>query len=113
MISEFQGQAFSFAGKTSVRELAALISLSAIVVGVDTGVLHIASCFELPVVAIFGPTRSVEFQPYSPHTHLVQTNTCQCNQFMHLKCDCPLEGYASCLYNLSASSVIDVISDII
>jgi ADP-heptose:LPS heptosyltransferase len=112
MISEFPNNVFSSAGRTSARELAALISISTLVVGVDTGVLHIASCFDIPIVAIFGPTRSIEFRPYSAHCHLVQTNTCKCNQFMHLKCDCPVDGYAYCLYNLKPSSVIHEISKI-
>jgi heptosyltransferase-1 len=113
IVSEFPDGVFSFAGRTSARELAALVSISTLVVGVDTGVLHIASCFDTPIVAIFGPTRSAEFRPYSPHSHLVQSNTCRCNQFMHLKCDCPVDGYANCLYNLKPSSVIQVISKII
>jgi len=113
MISGFHTNVFSFAGKTSVRQLAALTSVSTVIVGVDTGVLHIASCFNIPIVAIFGPTRSVEFRPYSPHSSLVQTNTCHCNQFLHAKCDCSVEGYANCLFKLTPAPVIQAISNII
>jgi heptosyltransferase-3 len=87
LISGFNEGVFSFAGKTTVRELAAMVSVSSVVVGVDTGVLHLASCFDVPIIAIFGSTRSIEFRPYSPFAKIVESNTCICNQFLHLKCD--------------------------
>ena len=113
MISDFDKDVFSFAGKTSVRELAVLISMSTIVVGVDTGVLHLASCFDVPIVAIFGSTRSIEFRPYSPYTTIVESNTCTCNQFLHLKCDHEVNGYAKCLYQLAPATVIQAIDSVL
>jgi ADP-heptose:LPS heptosyltransferase len=113
MISSMPGNVFSFAGKTSIRELAALVSLSTIVVGVDTGVLHIASCFDVPIIAIFGATRSVEFRPYSPMARVLETHTCKCNQFLHDKCDFPVNGYAQCLAGLSPATVISTINELI
>ena len=110
MIKGYKSGIFSLAGKTSIKQLAALTAVSDIIVGVDTGVLHIASCFDTPIIAIFGPTRSVEFRPYSPYTTVLQTNSCQCNQFLHVKCDFPHNGYAKCLVNLTASAVIQALA---
>jgi ADP-heptose:LPS heptosyltransferase len=109
LISGFNEGVFSFAGKTTVRELAAMVSVSSVVVGVDTGVLHLASCFDVPIIAIFGSTRSIEFRPYSPFAKIVESNTCICNQFLHLKCDHEVEGYARCLYQLAPKMVIQAI----
>lgn len=109
MLSDFQEDVFSLAGKTSIRELAALVSISSIVVGVDTGVLHLASCFDVPIIAIFGSTRSTEFRPYSPFVSVVDSNTCTCNQFLHLKCDHAVDGYAECLSQLAPARVIEAI----
>jgi len=111
MVKGYDSGVFSLAGKTSVRQLAALTAVSTIIVGVDTGVLHIASCFDTPIIAIFGPTRSVEFRPYSPFSTVVQTNTCSCNQFLHVKCDCPNNSYANCLFNLTPIPVIKALSE--
>lgn len=113
MIRGISGNVFSFAGKTSIRELASLVSISALVVGVDTGVLHIASCFDVPVFAIFGSTRSSEFRPYSPYVRVLETKTCRCNQFLHDKCDYPTDGYAGCLADLSPAAVISAINEVI
>ncbi len=109
MVSDFQEDVYSLAGKTSVRDLAALVSISSIVVGVDTGVLHLASCFDVPIIAIFGSTRSIEFMPYSPFAKVVDSNTCTCNQFLHLKCDHEVDGYAKCLSQLAPLAVIQAI----
>lgn len=102
---------FTLAGKTNIRQVAALISISNLVVGIDTGILHIASCFDVPVIAIFGPTRPLEFRPYSPFATVVDSNTCQCNQFLHLTCDCPVKGYSKCLVDVSPESVIRAIEN--
>ena len=110
IIMGYKSGVFSLAGKTSIRQLAALTAVSDIIVGVDTGVLHIASCFDTPIIAIFGPTRSVEFRPYSPYSTVIHTNTCQCNQFLHVKCDSPHNGYAKCLHDLTALMVLQALS---
>lgn len=113
MIAGIAGNVFSFAGKTTIRELASLVSISALVLGVDTGVLHIASCFDVPGIAIFGSTRSAEFRPYSPFVRVLETNTCRCNQFLHDKCDYPRDGYAGCLADLSPAAVISAVNEVI
>jgi heptosyltransferase-2 len=46
----------SFVGKTTLRQLASLISLSHLFVTNDTGPMHLANALRVPVVAIFGPT---------------------------------------------------------
>ncbi|NEU10237.1 glycosyltransferase family 9 protein [Flavihumibacter sp. R14] len=112
MIKNISGEVYCLAGETSIRELAALVSISTVIIGVDTGVLHIAACFDVPVVAIFGSTRSVEFRPYSPSAQVLETKTCQCNQFMHDKCDYSINGYAQCLSQLKPSKVIEAIEEI-
>ena len=109
MITPACKNVFSLAGKTDIRQVAALIAVSTVVVGIDTGVLHIASCFDVPVIAIFGPTRPLEFKPYSPYTSVIDSVACECNQFLHLECDCPVDGYALCLTKALPSSVIRAI----
>ncbi len=46
----------NLAGKTSLGELAALLSLSCLHVGVDSAAPHIAAAVGTPTVTIFGPT---------------------------------------------------------
>lgn len=46
----------SLAGQTSMIETAALVSLAGLLVGVDTGVTHMAVAFNMPAVMLFGST---------------------------------------------------------
>ncbi len=49
-------QAVNLAGKTTLPELAALVSLCSMVVGNDSGGTHLAAALETPVVVVFGLT---------------------------------------------------------
>lgn len=48
--------ALNLAGKTSLKELAALFQLARAVLATDTGPMHLAAAVGTPVVALFGPT---------------------------------------------------------
>jgi ADP-heptose:LPS heptosyltransferase len=56
MPAEVKDNAISFVGKTTVYESIALASLCDVVVGVDTGMQHIADAVGTKTVSIFGPT---------------------------------------------------------
>ena len=51
-----EGYAFNMAGKTTLGELAAIISLSSLHVGVDSAAPHIAAALGTPTVTIHGPS---------------------------------------------------------
>ena len=51
-------------GKTSLKELAALLSGATLLVSGDTGPLHIAVAVGVPIVALYGPTRPERTGPY-------------------------------------------------
>jgi ADP-heptose:LPS heptosyltransferase len=52
-----------FAGRTNVRELAALVAASGRVICGDTGVAHLATAFRRPSVVLFGPTAPNRWGP--------------------------------------------------
>ncbi|HEX6819511.1 MAG TPA: glycosyltransferase family 9 protein [Ktedonobacterales bacterium] len=51
------------AGRTSLKETAALIEMSAMFIGNDSCPLHIAAAVNTPSVGIFGPSNIQQFQP--------------------------------------------------
>jgi lipopolysaccharide heptosyltransferase I len=55
----------NLAGRTSVRELTALLKGASLVVSNDTGPGHIAAATGAPVVMIFGPTNPARVCPYA------------------------------------------------
>lgn len=56
--------ALNLAGKTSVAELAAIISRAKLYIGPDTGITHLAAATGIPVIALYGPTNPVKWAPW-------------------------------------------------
>lgn len=54
-----------FSGKTSLKELGALIKFSKLLICVDSVPLHIASALKAPVLALFGPTSEKNWAPWN------------------------------------------------
>jgi heptosyltransferase-1 len=54
----------SAAGKTSLRELTALLERASLVIANDSGPMHIAAALGRPLVTMFGPTNPVRTGPY-------------------------------------------------
>jgi heptosyltransferase-2 len=58
----------NLAGKTSIRELLALIQLCSVFLTNDSGPMHICSALGVPLVALFGSTSDVKTGPYAGGT---------------------------------------------
>ena len=63
-----------YAGRTDLRELAALVASSARVVCGDTGVAHVATAYRRPSVLLFGPTPPATWGPPPRPIHRVIWN---------------------------------------
>jgi heptosyltransferase-3 len=50
-------------GKTNIKELAAVSSMSNLFIGVDSAPMHIAAAVGTPVIALFGPTGAYNWGP--------------------------------------------------
>jgi len=91
----------NLAGRTQLDEAIALIARAAAVVANDSGLLHIASSLNRPVVALYGPTDPAHAPPFSDLARSL---------FLHLDCapcrqrECPL-GHHNCLEKMEAPLV--------
>ena len=79
------------------------LSAARLVIGVDTGPVHLASALGVPVVALFGPTDPARTRPYGPGARIVLSqNECR----LCLKRRCLLgEHPAPCMSAISAAEV--------
>ena len=59
-------------GKTSVRQLMALLSLCSLMITNDSGPMHVAAAFSVPVVALFGSTDHTTTSPLSSSYRIVR-----------------------------------------
>lgn len=67
------------AGDTNIGTLAALFEQCLIVLGTDSGPLHLASAVKTPTVALFGPADPIEFGTWGPkERHIILASTIGC-----------------------------------
>lgn len=79
IVSLMKQPAVIIAGETNIGQLAALFQRAWLVVGPDSGPLHLAAAVGTPTVALFGPADPLEFAPWgSPDQHIVLTSNIAC-----------------------------------
>ena len=61
----------NLAGQTTLAELIALLSRCHIVIGNDTGPLHVAAALGRPLVGLYGPTAASSVGPYGQTEHVL------------------------------------------
>lgn len=64
--------ALDLSGRTTIRELAALLAQADLVITNDSACLHAAEAMERPTVAIFGPTDERKYGPQLPGSAVVR-----------------------------------------
>jgi heptosyltransferase-2 len=82
---DLAGNCLNMAGKTSVRELLALINRCNFFITNDSGPMHLAAAFGVPVLAIFGSTDHSTTFPLSD-TALVVRESVDCAPCMKREC---------------------------
>ncbi|MCX7641903.1 MAG: lipopolysaccharide heptosyltransferase II [Elusimicrobiales bacterium] len=58
-------------GETNIRETMAILSKCKALICNDSGIMHLGSALDIPVVAIFGPQSPVKFGPYSKKAKVI------------------------------------------
>jgi heptosyltransferase-2 len=89
------------AGKTDVRSLMALIKRCDFLVTNDSGPMHIAAAFDVPLVAIFGPTDHTTTSPWNDRAMIVRKD-CDCAPC--LKRECPTDH--RCMLAVTVDDVV-------
>lgn len=67
-----QAEPLVLSGKTSIRELMAVIKRCSLFITNDTGPMHIANAFGVPLVAMFGPTNPHVTSPFGDKRVVIQ-----------------------------------------
>jgi heptosyltransferase-2 len=89
-------------GSTSIRELMAAVKRCSLLLTNDTGPMHIASAFQVPVVAVFGPTDWRTTSPYGTK-HVIVRQPVDCAPC--LLRECPIDH--RCMTWVSADQVYE------
>jgi len=107
--SEIRNKILNTAGKTTLRQLAALTAECDAFVTNDSGPMHIASALFVPVAAIFGSTDKTATGPFG-EGHKIITKHLSCSPCM--KRECP-EGHLRCMTEITAGDVFAALRDIL
>lgn len=81
IFSSIEEKTINLCGQTTIRQAAALIKKSRLVVGAETGMAHVACAVNTPNVILIGGGHFGRFMPYSHLTTLV------CNPLSCFKCN--------------------------
>ena len=96
----------NLAGKTTIPELISRIAGLSWLVTNDSGPMHVAAAYQVPTVALFGPTKHEETSQWrNPQGHLLRKEM-ECAPCM--KRSCPLKHH-DCMKLIKADEVIRVI----
>ena len=68
----------NLAGKVGLRDLCYVLKNASLFVGVDSGIMHLASSLDIPVVGIFGPTDPFYVGPQNTKSLLVRKEELEC-----------------------------------
>ena len=99
----------NIAGKTSISELVNQISSLDIFLTGDSGPMHLAASFQVPTVAIFGPTIDKETSQWMNQKSIIVKKNLDCQPCM--KRTCPLKHH-NCMKLIKARDVLNAIESL-
>lgn len=99
-LAQLAPAAVSLVGKTTLRQLVALLEKASLVIANDSGPMHIAAALGRPLVTLFGPTNPVRTGPYERLDSVVRLDIV-CSPCYSKKC-----SHQSCLQWLEVDPVL-------
>jgi heptosyltransferase-2 len=96
----------NLAGNTTVTELINYISRLDLFITADSGPMHVAAAFQVPTVAIFGPTKDKETSQWMNDKSIIVKKNLNCQPCM--KRTCPLQHH-NCMKLIAAVEVLDAV----
>jgi heptosyltransferase-3 len=111
ILAACRSQPVDLAGQLSLKGLAALTRRARIFVGVDSAPMHIAAAMGTPVVALFGPSGEIEWQPWRTVHRVVASQAHPCRPCGNDGCG---GGKVSeCLTTLGPAAVLEAIDAVL
>jgi len=97
----------NLAGNTTIPELVNRISNLDLFITGDSGPMHVAAAFQIPTVAIFGPTKDKETSQWKNEKSAIVKKNLDCQPCMRRTC--PL-GHHNCMKFIKANDVLNAVN---
>ena len=107
LIEKGVGNYQNLAGNTTIPELINNISNLDLFITGDSGPMHVAAAFQVPTVAIFGPTKDDETSQWMNDKSVIVKKNLDCQPCM--KRTCPLKHH-NCMKLITSAKVIDAVN---
>jgi heptosyltransferase-3 len=98
----------NLAGRTSIGEYAGLLKACSLLIGGDSGGIHVAAAVGTPTVSIFGPSSALNWAPKGSQHHVIHKDW-SCVPCRRMECE--YSDVSKCLEELSVEEVISVIKN--
>lgn len=99
----------NLAGKTNVKELCANIAGCSLILTNDSGPMHIAAAYQIPTIAIIGPTYYKQTYPWKNTKSKLVRHELDCSPCA--KRECPL-GHHECMDKITVDEVTQAVKDL-
>lgn len=93
---------------TGLRELCSMIKDASLFVGIDSGIMHLASSLDIPVVGIFGPTDPFYVGPQNDRSIVVKKEEMKC-----VPCYLKACNHRDCMKKLTVDKVLHACEQIL
>ncbi len=100
---DVQNRVTNLVGKTTIAELCAIIGGLELFITGDSGPMHIATAYNIPTIALFGPTKSEETSPWKNRASYIIRHKLECAPCM--KRECPIKTH-DCMRLITSQEVI-------
>ncbi len=88
-------------GNTGLGQLCSLLKQASLFVGIDSGIMHLASSLDIPLVALFGPTDPRFVGPQNSRSQVVRKEDMDCVPCYLKPCD-----HRNCMNQLEVDAVL-------
>jgi len=99
---------FDLTGTIGLRELYGVLAEADLFVGIDSGVMHMASALDIPVVALFGPTDEFYVGPQNGKSMVVRKGMSCAPCYMRGPC-----GNRRCMAEITVDMVVEACTKIL
>lgn len=109
-----KGHCANLCGKTSLADLMALMRYFKLFITNDSGPMHIATAFNVPTLAIFGPTtKELGFFPYGQGHRVLEVKGLECRPCaLHGGKKCP-QGHFKCMRLITVDDVFNNVKEML
>jgi ADP-heptose:LPS heptosyltransferase len=99
-------QIIDLSGKTSIDELIEILRKTQLLITNDTGPMHLASCLNSSVIALFGPCSPSQYG-FGNNVHVIYKNV-YCSPCVHEFTHPPCKGNNQCMQLISVEEVFNL-----